>query len=421
MTARGLGGPFWRLWSASGVSALGDGFTFVALPLLAARLTRDPGKVALVEAAEYTAWLLFGLIAGALADRWERRRIMATTDAARVVLFGGFAAVAAERATLSTLLALAFLAGMLGILNHNTSSAYLPAVVRKDQLESANAWLQAVLVVPSSFLGPAVGGLVFVAAAALPFAVDSVSFLLSAVLVLSLRRPVRRTDGSPAPPLTAQIGEGLRWLWQARVLRVLCLLLALVNGTFAAVTGTLVLYAQDVLHLSERGYGLLLALIAVGALAGSALAPVAARTLGSAGIVRLLLVTQGVAMLAVALTGSLAVAAPAFVVVGLTSGLWNIATITLRQRIVPDRLLGRVTSAYRLVGLGAMPLGSVVGGLLARAYGLGTPLVVGGVLSVLGTAAAWRWLTAYDVAAALAGAAEEPVVTDPGGSATPGP
>jgi predicted MFS family arabinose efflux permease len=197
------------------------------------------------------------------------------------------------------------------------------------------------------------------------------------------------------------MGEGLRWLWGSQVLRVLCLLLALVNGTFAAVSGILVLYAQEVLGLGERGYGLLLSVIALGTVAGSALAGMANRVLGPARIVPFLMVSQGVAMLAVAATGSLTVAVAGFFVGGVASGLWNISTISLRQRIVPDRLLGRVTSAYRMVGLGAMPLGALAGGVLARAYSLTSTLVVAGALSLLGTAAALRWFTARDVAAAL--------------------
>jgi MFS family permease len=382
---------------------MGDGFTYVALPLLAARLTRDPGRIALVVGAEYTAWLLFGLVSGALADRWERRRIMAVTDIVRIGLFGAFAVlVATGGATVTDLVVLAFCAGALGILNQNAASAFLPGIVARDQLEEANAWLQAGLVVPSMFVGPALGGLLFVAAPSLPFTVDAISYLASAVLVLSIRAS-RATSEAPTAGLLAQMAEGLRWLWKSQVLRVLCLLLAVANGTFAAVSGVLVLYAQEVLGLRERGYGLLLSVIAVGTVAGSALATRANRSIGAAKIVPLLMLTQGVAMLAVAATGSLSVAVAGFFVAGLASGLWNIATISLRQRIVPDRLLGRVTSAYRMVGLGAMPLGAFAGGLLARGYGLASTLVVGGVLSLLATVAALRWFTARDVAAALEG------------------
>jgi MFS family permease len=402
VTSQRLGRPFWRFWTATTLSALGDGFTYVALPLLAARLTHDPARIALVAGSEYTAWLVFGLVSGALADRWERRRIMAVTDLVRIGLFGGFAAVvAADRATVTILVVLAFCAGALGILNQNAASAFLPSMVARDQLEPANAWLQAGLVVPSMFVGPALGGLLFVAAPSLPFSVDAVSYLVSAALVLSIRSGRLSGTESPTAGLLAQMREGLGWLWSSQVLRVLCLLLAVVNGTFAAVSGVLVLYAQEVLGLSERGYGLLLSVIALGTVAGSALATRAGRSIGPAKIVPLLMLTQGVAMLAVAATGSLAVAVAGFFVGGLGSGLWNIATISLRQRIVPDRLLGRVTSAYRMVGLGAMPLGAVTGGALARGFGLATPLVVSGALSLLGTAAALRWFTARDVTAAL--------------------
>jgi MFS family permease len=404
VTTRRLGGPFWRFWTSATLSALGDGFTLVALPLLAARLTHDPSRIALVLGAEYTAWLLFGLVSGALADRWERRRIMAVTDFVRIGLFAVLAVlVAADRASVTLLVVFAFVAGMLSILNENSASALLPTIVGRDQLEPANAWLQAGLVVPSTFVGPAVGGLLFVAAPSLPFTVDAISYLVSAVLVLSIRTSRPSAPETPIAGLLGQMGEGLRWLWSSQVLRVLCLLLAVVNGTFAAVEGILVLYAQEVLGLSERGYGLLLSVMALGTVAGSALAQIANRTFGPAKIVPLLMLTQGVSMLAVAATGSLTVAVGGFFVGGLASGLWNIATISLRQRIVPDRLLGRVTSAYRMVGLGAMPLGAILGGALARGFGLTSTLAVSGVLSLLSTVVALCWFTAGDVASALGG------------------
>lgn len=387
-----LGGGFWRFWTASTISALGDGMTFVALPLLAARLTRDPAQVALVQTATYTAWLAFGLVAGALADRWERRRIMAATDLVRVALFAGFAAtVLLDAATMPLLVGFAFVTGLAGILNQNASSAFLPSLVSKERLEVANTWLQSGLTVPSTLVGPALGGVLFAATPATPFLVDAATFAVSAALVLSLARPPL-VDRPAPPPLRQALGEGMRYLWASQVLRTLCLLLAIVNGTAAAVTGVAVLYAQEVLGLSERGFGLLLGVFAAGSLAGMAVTPWAVRRLGTSGIVRGVFLVQAATMLAIAATGSLPVTVAAFLLAGSTGGLWNVATISLRQRIVPDALLGRVTSAYRVVGLGSMPLGAAVGGLLARGLGLSAPFAAAGALSLLGALAATRWL-----------------------------
>ncbi len=404
MMRPGLGGSFWRLWTASTISAAGDGLTFVAIPLLAARLTRDPAQLALVQTAEYSAWLLFGLVSGALADRWDRLRIMAATDLVRVVLFGGFAlAVVEDRVGLPLLVVLAFLAGATGILNQNAASAFLPLVVRRDRLEVANAWLQGGLSVPTSMLGPPLGGVLFVAAGWLPFTVDAVSYLLSALVVLSLAGRVPRAPRSAAPPpIRAALAEGLRFLWGSRVLRTLCLLLAVFNGVSAAVLGILVLFAQETLGLSERGYGVLLVVFAVGVLIGMALSSWVRRRLGTSGVVVGVLATQSAALLATGLAPSVPTAAVAFAVAGATGGMWNVATISLRQRVVPDALLGRVTSAYRLVGLGSMPVGSALGGLLARGFGLAAPFVVGGVLLALAAAAALRWLPRSVVEAAEA-------------------
>ncbi len=401
-----LGGPFWRLWSSSTVSAAGDGLTFVALPLLAARLTRDPAQVALVQAAEQSAWLVLGLVSGALADRWDRLRIMAVTDLVRFVMFGAFAfAVADGRAGLPLVVGFAFVVGLLGVFNLNAASAFLPAVVHRDRLETANTWLQVGMTVPSTMLGPPIGGVLFVAAVSLPFTVDSVSFLASGLVVLSLRGRVRLPARAEAPPpLRAALAEGVRYLWRSQVLRTLCLLLAVFNGVSAAVLGVLVLVATDLLGLSERGYGLLLVVFAVGGLLGMAASSRVRAALGTSGIVVMVLAVQAVAMLAFGLAPSVPMLAITSVAAGATSGMWNVATISLRQRIVPDALLGRVTSAYRLVAFAAMPVGAALGGLLARGYGLAAPFKVAGVLLVGCTLAALRWLPPSAVAAAEAAA-----------------
>ena len=401
-----LGGPFWRLWSSSTISAAGDGLTFVALPLLAARLTDDPAKVALVQAAEHSSWLLLGLLSGALADRWDRLRIMAVTDLVRCALFGAFAlAVVSGHVTLPLLAVFAFLAGVFGVMNLNAASAFLPAVVRRDRLETANSWLQVGMTVPSTMLGPPLGGVLFVAAASLPFSVDAVSFLVSGLVVLSLRSRVQPTPRAEAPPpLRAALVEGVRFLWSSTVLRTLCLLLAVFNGVSAAVMGVLVLFATDRLGLSERGYGVLLVVFAVGGLGGMALVSRVRAALGTSGVVVMVLAVQSAAMLLAGLLPSVPTLAVGSALAGATSGMWNVATISLRQRIVPDALLGRVTSAYRLVAFAAMPVGAALGGLLARGYGLAAPFTVAGVLLAGCAVAALHWLPPSAIAAAEAAA-----------------
>ena len=401
-----LGAPFWRLWTASTISAAGDGLTFVALPLLAARLTRDPAQVALVQAAEHSSWLLLGLVSGALADRWDRLRIMAVTDLVRSALFGAFAvAVVGGYVTLPLLAAFAFLVGLFGVMNLNAASAFLPAVVRRERLETANSWLQVGMTVPTTMIGPPLGGVLFVAAVSLPFTVDAVSFLVSGLIVLSLRTRVQRAPRTEAPPpLRAALAEGVRFLWGSTVLRTLCLLLAVFNGVSAAVMGVLVLFATGTLGLSERGYGVLLVVFAVGGLAGMAAVSRVRALLGTSGVVVLVLAVQAAAMLATGLAPSVPMLAASSALAGATSGMWNVATISLRQRIVPDALLGRVTSAYRLVAFAAMPVGAALGGLLARAYGLASPFTVAGVLLAGCTVAALRWLPPSAIAAAEASA-----------------
>jgi MFS family permease len=404
---RDLGAPFTRFWTATTVSALGDGITFVALPLLAARLTREPSEVALISVAEYAGPLLLGLLTGALVDRWDRRRIMAVTDVIRLVMFGAFVAVVASgSATLPLLVAVAFLSGLLAIFNQNAASAYLPQLLGdRDKLEKANTWLQMGITLPSSLIGPAAAGLLFAVAVSLPFTVDAVTFFVSALLILSLPRTPREVPEGGHEPLVSALRAGVRYLWHSQVLRTLCLLLAVTNAAAAAGMATLVLYAQDVLHVGERGYGLLLGVFAIGALLGMLFVGWARKQLGAAGVVRLMLLGTGTSMVIVGLADSVVVTALSFVLAGALATLWNIVTISLRQRIVPDELLGRVTSAYRVVGLGSMPLGAAVGGAVASGFGLSAPFIVAGVASLLAWLAALRWLPQRVVDDATAAAA----------------
>ena len=411
LPAPGLGGRFWRLWTSSTVSAAGDGLTFVAIPLLAARITPDPAKVALVQTATYSSWLMLGLLAGALADRWDRLRIMAVSDLVRVPLFGAFAfAVAQGVVGLPLLVAFAFVMGVFGILNQNAASAVLPTVVARDRLESANSWLQAGMTVPSAMVGPPVGGLLFVAFAWLPFVLDAGSYLVSGLVVLGLSRLVtREVRTEPPPPLRAALSEGLRYLWRSQVLRTLCLLLAVFNATSAAIVGIFVLFAQEELGLSERGYGVLLTVFAVGALVGMATSSFLRRALGTGRVVALVLGVQAASTLATGLFPVVAVAAVGAAVAGASGGIWNVATISLRQRIVPDALLGRVTSAYRLVGLGAMPVGAAAGGLVASAYGLPATFLVSAAGLAVALLAGLRGLPRSVVVSAETTAAEAPL------------
>ena len=371
-----LGPEYRKLWSASTISNLGDGVTLTAGPLLAASITRDPVLVAGVAFAQRVPWLLFPLISGALVDRLDRRRVMGYVDAARTALIGALGvAVLLGGASLPLMYAVFFLVGTLETLFDNASQAILPAVVSREQLERANSRLLGAQIVTNQLAGPPLGGLLFSVAVAVPFLLDAGTFAAAAALVLALRgrfRPERK-EGAPPTTLVAEIGEGLRWLWNHRLIRTLAVMLGVFNMTLAATDAILVLFAQDVLGLGSFGYGVLLTSGAVGGVIGSLMADRIIVWLGSGGALQAAVLISAVVIGAVALTESAFVVWAVFLLIGLTGVVWNVITVSFRQAVVPQEIFGRVNSVYRLLGWGGISIGALLGGLLARSFGLTAP------------------------------------------------
>jgi MFS family permease len=379
-----LGPVFTRLWAASGISNLGDGVYAAALPLLAATLTSDPLAVSAVTFAQWLPWLLFGLLSGALLDRWDRRRVMWTVDLARFVVVGGLAvAVLAGVASIPLLMVAGFLLGTGQTLVDTAAVALLPAIVsrRPGRLERANGRLQGTQMVTDGLAGPPIGGALFAVAPWAAFAVDALSFAAGSALIAS----IRPDPGAAAPaearvPLRAAIAEGLSWLRRHRLLRSLALMVAVTNLMAMATQAILVLFATRVLGLGSVGYGLLLAGVALGGVAGSLLAARVSRWLGPGTMMVGGFALAGLALVTTGLVSSPFLAGALLAVEALIIIMFNIVAGSLRQQLTPDHLLGRVISAFRLLGFGVVPLGALLGGVLASTFGLRAPFVVAGVV-----------------------------------------
>jgi MFS family permease len=383
-----LGASFAKLWLAQGVSNLGDGVYLTALPLLAATLTRDPFTVSAVMFAEWLPWLLFGLVAGALLDRWDRQRVMWTVDAARLVAVGGLAAaVLTGWASIPLLLLTGFLLGTGQTLVDTGAQALIPALVSRDRqrLERANGRLLGTQMVTQQLAGPPTGGFLFSVATWIPFAVDAVSFGVSSALVAAIpgRRAGHGTGRAPPPgrrtSLRADIAEGLRWLFAHRVLRAMAGLVAGVNIAWTGSDAIMVLFAQEVLGLGSVGFGLLLTGSAVGGVAGSVVAPRLSRRLGPVPVMTGGFIIAGFAAVGIGLTRNPWVAGGLLTLSGLVVVTFNVIMGSLRQQLIPDRLLGRVISAFRLFSYGSVPLGALFGGAVASRFGLSAPFLVLGV------------------------------------------
>jgi MFS family permease len=380
-----LGASYWKLWTASGLSNLADGVFKIALPLLAIQLTQSPTLIAGLSVAATLPWLLFALTAGALADRLDRRRLMLWANLSRAVLPALLAAVVLlDFGTIWALYVVALMVGVAETLYDTSAQSIMPQVVHRDQLSRANGRLYAVELTANQFVGPPLGGLLVAVGVVAGLAVPA-ALWLAAVGGLLLVPGVFRIEREQKTTLRFDIGEGLRFLWNQKILRTLAVMTGVFNFASSAAFAVFVLFAVgpvSEMKLSEVGFGLLLTASALGAFVGSFISEWAEARLGRSKSLALTIFGSAMLVGAPAVTNNPYVLGPILFVGGMLIMLWNVITVSLRQRIAPNRLLGRVNSAYRLLAWGTMPLGAAAGGLLAQWLGLQAMFGIMGVLTL---------------------------------------
>ncbi|GAA0903882.1 MFS transporter [Streptomyces thermoalcalitolerans] len=390
----GTGGPAWRggfgrLWSAAVLSGFGDALRTAALPLLAVSLTDDPLLISSVAACGQLPWIVFGLLGGAVADRVDQRRAMWAVDTVRALLVGGFAvAVALGHASIGLLLALAFALTTLQTLFDNAATALLPALVEPQALGSANARLMTGQRVAGGLLGGPAVPLLLTAGAAAPFAANAATYLAAAALVASLRIPGPERPPRPAgSTLRRETAEGLRALGRDRVLRGLCAATALCNVGMGALIATLVILVTGWLGAGTKGYAAALTAYTAGSLAGGVAGGRIVARLGRVRTVLLAGTVQTAALVVMGVVRSLPVAVAALAVFGLMGMVWNVNTTTLMQQRSPAGMLGRISAAFRTFSVAGAPLGAVLGGAVAAAWGPNLPALLTAGFFVLSVAA----------------------------------
>ena len=380
---------YWKLWVASVISNLGDGIGIIAYPWIASSVTRNPLLIAGIGVAQRLPWLVFSLPAGVITDRYDRRKLMVMMDFTRAALIGVMAIVVfgrqgslpapeiieqglpfVEDLTLYwVLLVGAMLLGFAEVLRDNASQTILPAVVDADDLESANARMWGAEVVANSFVGPFVGSILLGIALSLPLGFDAASFAIAAVLVALMKgsfAPKRASSAGERPNWKDEIREGVSWLRGHEVLWPMAIILGLLNAIIAGETAVFVLWAQEILGVDARQLAYLGTAGAVGGVAGSVLAKRVTARLGSGTALAMTLTATAVLAL---LTGFVRdwQLAWVLVIVGVFTGtVWNVITVSLRQTIIPDDILGRVNSVYRFFAWGMMPIGLIVGGATVK-------------------------------------------------------
>ncbi len=366
---------FRLLFSASAVSNLGDGISALAFPWLATLITRDPILIATVAAAGRLPWLLFSIPAGVLTDRTNRRRLMVQADLFRMIMTFAVVTLILNAPDLplvdhtnasAMIIALSFAAFLLGaaeVLRDNAAQTALPSIVADDDLEQANGQLWSVEQIMGSFVGPPLAGFLIALSVPVPFFFDAITFGFAAMFVWLIAMPSASPLGLPTG-FWLQLREGMRWIWNHKLILRLALLLGWLNLISMMAVTLLVLFSQEILHLSAVGHGLLLTAGAAGGVAGGLVGPAIVRYLGSQGALRFALLLFPFPYLAIYVADNVAFIACALFFQMFAALLWNIVTVSLRQRTIPENILGRVNSIYRFFGWGLMPIGALIGGIL---------------------------------------------------------
>ncbi len=386
-----LGRSFRWLFSASFINNLGDGVTVAAGPLLVASLTRDPFLISLAVLSEYLPVLLFGLPGGAVADRVDRKRMVVIANVSRAAMLSVLVyTIVTGSVSIAIVLIALFALATAETFADSASSTLLPSLVTREDLGLGNARIQGSMLLTNQLVGPPIGAFLFTIGMALPFATNAACFLLGAVLVSRIAATTRAERSGPTTGFLADMAEGVRWLVHHPPMRTLALTILLFNVTFGAAWSVLVLYASDRLGMGAVGFGLLTTAVAVGGVFGTLLYGRLERRFALADIMRVGLIIETITHLVLALTTSAAIALGMLVVFGGHAFVWGTTSTVVRQRAVPNELMGRVGGVYRVCIVGGIVIGTPLGGLLAREFGLTAPFWFGFFGSALLVILLWR-------------------------------
>ncbi len=374
-----LPAAYWRLWTASTISNLGDGVFLVALPLLAARITDSPRAISLVGTFAALPYLLFALPIGALIDRTDRRTVLIRADTFRALVVGVLAIVVATgRTEIWMLWVIALCLGIAEVFFDNASQAIVPAIVPVQGLERANGRRYSAEIAANTFIGTPLGSVLFAIALWIPFGFDAISFLVAVLLVKSISGSFRTAQPTGTNrSLYSEVRSGLRWLWRNRLLRGLAIALSLTNLGFQMSQAIFVLFAKDVVGISERWFGVLVGAMGIGAVVGGLIGDRVVARVGQLFALYTSAIIWILTLLAVGLVPVTWFITLIAAIEALAATIWNVVTVSLRQSIVPNHLFGRVNSVYRWFAFGTIPLGAAIGGQVATTFGLRAPYFVG--------------------------------------------
>ena len=387
-----LGAAFANVFSANIASSLGDGIARTAIPLLAVRITDDALLISGIAALAMLPWLFFAIPAGILIDRIDRRVALATANTVRAALAVTLVIVTATGSlTIWWLYAIIFIYGIFETVYDGAIRAVVPSILPKAQLPRANSLIEAGEQVMQSFVSGPATSLLFAVSALIPLGTNAVVYALAVVLALFLPAVASgrqyaaahaRTGGAKEGPWYKQFVDGFRFIMTSRLLKTLWLLSTLTGMAISFATASFVLYLIGQLGLPEEFFGIFMLTGAAGAIGASVITQQLKERFGTGPTVAAANLLAGLGVVMVGFIHNLWAIAIGWFVVSGSITVWNILIMSLRQSIIPGRLLGRVHGTWRTVLWGSMPLGSVLGGLVGR-IDLTLPFIIGGGASVL--------------------------------------
>ncbi|MFB9203712.1 MFS transporter [Nonomuraea spiralis] len=389
-----LGTGFRWLLASSWLTNLGDGVAAAAGPLLIATLTRDPLMISLSALVSWAPPLLFGLYAGVLSDRYDRRRIVLVANAVRAVVLAVLV-VLMMTGTVSVVTALAALTlrAVAEVFADNATATLTPMMVDRDDLVVANARLGTGFITLNQLAGPPIGAALFGLGLTWPFASQLLLVLAGIVLVSRITLPPRdQPAGGRGPGTVRELVAGFSWTFRHAAVRTLALTILIFNFTFGAAWSVLVLYTQEQLGLGAIGFGLMTTLSGIGGLVGTALYGTITRRLSLGALMRIGLIIETLTHLGLALTHSPWVAGAIFLAFGAHAFIWGTTSVTVRQRAVPRELQGRVGSVNTVCVYAGLVVGSLIGGVLATRFGVAAPFWFAFAGSAVFVVLLWRQL-----------------------------
>lgn len=408
-----LPGSYQKLFTASALSNLGNGVSAVAYPWIASSITRSPLLLSIIGLMATMPWLVFSLPAGVFIDRFPRRSVIVLTDVVRGVvtlvvafaIWGNQTHIHVVKTILKStvihtnvglyllLLFATFLLGCAEVLGNGASQTFIPLIVETEQLETANGRMWTSESLMQNFMGPPLASVLLGLSVFAPLAFDGASFFASAGLIALIASSMikKQTISEVKPNFKAELKEGLSWLWHHPFLRPLAFILGSINGINALGFSVFILFAQEVLHTSVLTFGLLSTGAAIGGALGGVLSGRIIKRFGRGFILKVVILGSPIFLIAMAFS-------PVWELVWLISAiemffaiLWNVVTVSMRQEIIPDQILGRVNSVYRFFALGSQPIGAIIGGVLvtisvhlfSRTMALRTPMIFGAVVGLI--------------------------------------